>query len=179
MLQKVAKRFSIHAGKKMRWFWIGSEAISRLTCMFSTAVHSTWQKPPLATTAPRLDRGPPSSSTSLVYSSSSSTRVTLLLHQRDPTWPPEGARTAVGGHQRPTKANKGQRRPTLEHHQQSHPSLQYYRDTTINEYSLKLFDSIVLLKIVPQLFLDWIGAKRMTLSRAHVTSLLYPSWPSI
>ena len=112
MLQKVAKRFSIHAGKKMRCLWIGSEAISRLTCMFSTAVHSTWQKPPLATTAPRLDRGPPSSSTSLVYSSSYSTRVTLLLHWRDPTWPPEGARTAVGGHQRPTKANKGQRRPT-------------------------------------------------------------------
>ena len=84
MLQKVAKSFSIHAGKKMRWFWIGSEAISRLTCMFSTAVHSTWQKPPLATTAPRLDRGPPSSSTSLVYSSSSSTRETQHGRQRAP-----------------------------------------------------------------------------------------------
>ena len=111
MLQKVAKRFSIHAGKKMRCLWIGSEAISRLTCMFSTAVHSTWQKPPLATTAPRLDRGRPSSS--LVYSSSYSTRVTLLLHWRDPTWPPEGARTAVGGHQRPTKANEGQHCSTI------------------------------------------------------------------
>ena len=43
---------------------------------------------------------------SLVYSSS--TRVLLLLHWRDPTWPPEGARTAVGGQQRPTKANEGQ-----------------------------------------------------------------------
>ena len=103
MLQKVAKRFSIHAGKKMRCLWIGSEAISRLTCMFSTAVHSTWQKPPLATTAPRLDRGPP-----LLLS-----LLLLLLHQRDPTWPPEGARTAVGGHQRPTKANEGQHWSTI------------------------------------------------------------------
>ena len=106
MLQKVAKSFSIHAGKKMRWFWIGSEAISRLTCMFSTAVHSTWQKPPLATTAPRLDRGPPSSSTSLVYSSSSSReRPNMAARGRQKCC--RRAPKAKKGQQRPTKANTG------------------------------------------------------------------------
>ena len=37
----------------------------------------------------------------------------LLLHQRDPTWPPEGASSAEGGHQRPTKANEGQHWSTI------------------------------------------------------------------
>ena len=104
MLQKVAKRFSIHSGKNMRCLWIGSEAISRLTCMFSTAVHSTWQKPPLATTAPRLDRGPP-----LLLS-------LLLLLQSPPPPLLERPNMAARGRQnccrRAPKAKKGQQRPT-------------------------------------------------------------------
>ena len=82
----------------------GSKVISRLTCTFLTAVHSTWQKPPLATTAPRLDRGPP-----LLLS-------LLLLLQSPPPPLLERPNMAARGRQnccrRAPKANKGQQRPT-------------------------------------------------------------------